>query len=133
MAISPYMYFIYPFWKSWQMEFNVLASTSQRQQRINSPVSDGFGRITLPNSPGLLYKNRSAWAATCFSKPVFLIEWKRGHYTISKRGRDLLSQNPAHIDLHTLSQYPEFSAFHQPKARSKPVMVKMELLNESPH
>ena len=115
MAVPPYTDFMLPI-------LEILADGVQRSRKQIAvlaadklAVSDTDRTITLPNSPGLLYKNRSAWAVTYLFKAGLLDRVERGQYTISKRGRDLLSQNPAHIDLHTLSQYPEFLAFHQPK------------------
>jgi restriction system protein len=115
MAVPPYTDFMLP-------TLELLADGKQRSRKQIAylaadklGISDKDRSITLPNSPGLLYKNRSAWAVTYLFKAGLLNRVERGQYTISERGRDLLRTKPPHIDLHVLSRYPEFLVFHQPK------------------
>lgn len=59
--------------------------------------------------------DRTQWSGTYLRKALLTETIGRGKYVITKRGLDLLSQNPTYIDRGFLSQYPEFVEFTQKK------------------
>lgn len=67
--------------------------------------------VLLPSGIMTVFKNRVGWARTYIKKAGLLSSPKRGVYVITERGRSVLSQNPPHINIKFLEQYPEFQAF----------------------
>jgi restriction system protein len=65
----------------------------------------------LPSAGYQVINNRAHWAKTYLVKAGLLEQPRRGIFRITERGLDLLRQNPARIDNHVLSRYPEFLAF----------------------
>lgn len=59
--------------------------------------------------------DRTQWSGTYLRKALLTETIGRGKYVITKRGLDLLSQNPTYIDRELLSQYSEFVEFAQKK------------------
>jgi len=65
----------------------------------------------LPSGQMTVFKSRVGWARTYIKKAGLLDSPKRGIYVITKRGQDVLAQNPIAINIKFLEQYPEFIAF----------------------
>jgi len=63
------------------------------------------------------FNNRVAWARTYLGKAMLVDAVSRGRFKISQRGIDLLATQPEYLDVRSLKQYPEFSAFAQPASR----------------
>jgi len=68
----------------------------------------------LPSGTQTKFDNRVAWAKSYFVQARVLEATKRGYFKITDRGRQLLSQGHAKIDVQVLNQYPEFVEFHSP-------------------
>lgn len=69
----------------------------------------------LPSGLQGTFTNRVGWAATYMKKAVLLESTRRGYYRITQRGKDLLSEKPALINIKLLERYPEFGLFKQLK------------------
>ncbi len=70
----------------------------------------------LPSGTQTVWENRVGWART-YLKKAGLVEYKkRGSFTITKIGKDVLTQNPSDIDNKFLMQFPDFVKF---KTRTK--------------
>lgn len=65
----------------------------------------------LPSGIQPKFDNRVGWVRTYLGKALLLESPKRGWFRISERGRAVLAQQPARIDMAFLSQYPEYHAF----------------------
>jgi restriction system protein len=65
----------------------------------------------LPSGQQPRFSNRVAWARSYMSKAGLLESTRRGHFRITQRGREVLSRNPANINVKFLEQFPEFVAF----------------------
>lgn len=57
------------------------------------------------------YKDRTTWAGTYLRKAGCVVSPKRGFYSITQRGVDLLATRPEEITVETLRQYEEFLVF----------------------
>jgi restriction system protein len=69
----------------------------------------------LPSGNQEIFDNRLGWART-YLKMAGLIQYKqRGHFQITDRGKSVLAQNPAVINVAFLSRFPEFLEFHARK------------------
>lgn len=61
-----------------------------------------------------VYLNRLGWARTYLKKAGLVESPGRALVKISPRGRSVLLENPAILNVKFLKQFPEFLAFHQP-------------------
>jgi restriction system protein len=65
----------------------------------------------LPGGRQTTFANRIGWARTYLGKAGLLEATRRGYFRITDRGREVLKQNPARIDIAFLSRFPEFTDF----------------------
>ena len=98
----------------------VLKATAAGEVRvadITTPVADELGlseedRSELLSS-GLQTKlaNRMHWATTYLAKAELVTRTRRGYYTITDRGRQVLASKPERIDIPFLQQFEEFRIY----------------------
>jgi restriction system protein len=88
----------------------------------------------LPSGKQTIFRNRVGWARTYLSKAGLLESSKRGFFQISKRGLEILSQNPNRIDNKTLKQFSEFNEFQNRKndKTAKVLTETAEDVNDTP-
>lgn len=72
----------------------------------------------LPSGRVTVMQNRVAWANVYMKKAGLLEAVKRGVFRITARGKEVLAQNPARVDMKFLEQFPEFIAFRDASANS---------------
>lgn len=65
----------------------------------------------LPSGLARTFVNRVGWATTYLYRVGLLSRPRRAVYAITERGREVLTANPARIDLSVLSQFSEFAEF----------------------
>jgi hypothetical protein len=65
----------------------------------------------------LLIQGRVTWARTYLGKAKLLEGTKRGHFIITKRGLEVLSEKPAEINFESLKKFPEFNTFLSPSQK----------------
>ena len=65
----------------------------------------------LPSGQQPTFTNRLNWAKTYLKKACLLGSNKRGSFQITKRGLDVLKENPERIDASFLKRFPEFIEF----------------------
>lgn len=76
-------------------------------------LSEEERRDLLPSGQQPTFDNRVGWAKTYMVKAGLLESPKRGLFQITNRGREVLSQNPATINVSFLEQFEEFVAFRK--------------------
>lgn len=76
-------------------------------------------RVLLPSGRQTTFRNRVGWSRTYLSKAGLLTTAKRGHFSITKTGQNVLAQKPARIDARFLLQFPSFVAFKETKNESE--------------
>src|SRR5438105_9265815 len=87
-------------------------------------IADTFGltpddrRERLPSGQARLL-NRVAWARTYLGKACLLETAGRGSVRITDRGKDLLAEKPARVDMRLLNRYPEYRAFREQSGASQ--------------
>lgn len=69
----------------------------------------------LPSGSQAVFNNRVGWARSYLKQAGLLASPKRGFFTITPKGTDLLSTNPTRINASTLEKYPEFIEFRNRK------------------
>jgi restriction system protein len=65
----------------------------------------------LPSGQQTVFQNRVGWARTYMKKAGLLASPRRGYLAITERGRSVLGENPAAIDVTFLERFPEFIEF----------------------
>src|ERR1035437_8111468 len=85
----------------------VLAASSKGEVRIGSVVEDLVGQLglsaeerseLLPSGKQTVFSNRVNWAKSYLTKARLVEITRRGHFTITERGRKLIESHPTHID-----------------------------------
>ena len=74
-------------------------------------LSDEERRQLLPRGGYPLSDNRVGWARTYLKHAGPLVSGKQGVFQISRRGTELLAENPERIDVTLLERYPRFREF----------------------
>lgn len=82
-------------------------------------LSDSDRREVLPSGRQAVFDNRVGWARTYMKKAGLLTSPQRGYFQITPRGRKVLTQGPARIDVQFLDQFCEFREFRRPSNRAK--------------
>ena len=73
----------------------------------------------LPSGSQAVFNNRVGWARSYLKQAGLLESPKRGFFTITPKGTELLGTNPEKIDISVLEQFPEFIEFkNRKKAKS---------------
>ena len=80
-------------------------------------LSEEERKEMLPSGKQRLFNNRVAWALTYIRKAGLVESPKRGIFTITERGQQVLSQNIEKIDIKFLNQFPEFVEFKSIKKK----------------
>lgn len=65
----------------------------------------------LPSGGTLTFASRVGWAKTYLKKAGLVCQPRRANVQITELGREAVNQNPRHIDVEFLTQYPDFIAF----------------------
>ena len=81
-------------------------------------LSENERRDLLPSGRQPIFNNRVGWAGTYLRKAGLLQSTRRGHFSITRRGLDVLRDQPKTIDKQFLDQFEEFREFRSRSARS---------------
>lgn len=84
----------------------------------------------LPSGSQAVFHNRVGWARSYLKQAGLLASTKRGFFTITQKGKELLATNPSRVDTSTLEQYPAFIEFKNRK-KEKGEEVEAELASSS--
>lgn len=80
----------------------------------------------LPSGTQSVFNNRVGWARSYLKQAGLLSSPKRGYFTITTKGLDLLKTNPSHINTAILEQYPEFLEFKSRKKTNEESLIEPE-------
>jgi restriction system protein len=78
-------------------------------------VTDDEQKELLPSGVAPVFYNRTAWAKTYLKKAGLIESPKLGFVVISKRGKEVLKNNPTIINVKYLKQFSEFVEFQSQK------------------
>ncbi|MCH8106404.1 MAG: restriction endonuclease [Proteobacteria bacterium] len=84
----------------------------------------------LPSGSQAVFNNRVGWARTYLKQAGLLASPKRGFFTITQLGTELLAANPAKIDISVLERYPEFIEFKNRKKEKSEYESQLEIPTE---
>lgn len=95
-------------------------------------LSDEEKKELLPSGQQAVFDNRVGWTRTHLKKAGLLQDPKRGFFQITERGKEVLSQNPAEINLKFLNQFPEFIEFKTSKKdNDKSELIEITEISET--
>ena len=77
----------------------------------------------IPSGLQTTFYNRVTWAQSYLRKALLIETTDRGHYQITDRGRQLLTQGLAKIDMKVLAQFPEYLEFKSARRKQKSIQV----------
>lgn len=80
-------------------------------------LSDEERRRLLPSGNDIIFDNKVKWARLYMGKAGLLESTKTGFWEITKRGLQVLSQNPTRIDVKFLEQFPEYHEWRKTTTR----------------
>jgi restriction system protein len=84
-----------------------------------SPLADQFGLTDderaelLPSGQQPRFNNRVAWAKVYLERAGLFAKTRRAHFQITPRGKEVLADPPARIDIAFLKRFPEFDDFRE--------------------
>jgi restriction system protein len=78
-------------------------------------LSEEERKVLLPSATARLFDNRVGWASTYLRKAGLIESKRRGNFSITERGKQVLSENPQKINVQFLEQFPEFVEFRKTK------------------
>ena len=88
------------------------SSRTLREQLAESVgVTQEEQAVLIPSGRQPLFTNRVAWALAHLKAARMLENPSRGVYRITRRGEDVLAENPSRVDLKYLRRFPEFLEF----------------------
>jgi restriction system protein len=90
-------------------EFSAKETTELLGQEFN--LTQEELQQLLPSGTQGLFANRAAWARTYLKQAKLIEPTRRGFFTITDRGRQVLDQPPQAINVQFLMQFPEFVEF----------------------
>lgn len=85
----------------------------------------------LPSGSQAVFNNRVGWARSYLKQAGLLASPKRGFFTITPKGTELLATNPEKIDISVLEQYPEFIEFKNRKKDKSETEAQVETSSKS--
>lgn len=74
-------------------------------------LTDAEKNEYLPSGQQTVFQNRVGWARTYMKKAGLLGSPRRGYFAITDRGRSVVAEKPAAIDVDFLERFPEFVEF----------------------
>ena len=95
-------------------------------------LTDDETRELVPSGRQPRFHNRVSWARTYLAKAGLLESPKRGYFSITDRGRDVLTGKPSEINIKFLEQFEEFKSFRQLRRALAPPVDATELSDEIP-
>lgn len=106
---------------------------------VIEPLAKDFGLTNdelsemLPSGKQTIFSNRVHWAKTYMSQAKLLEITRRAHFRVTDRGRQVLGEKPAKIDITLLERFPEFQEFKTRSREKQPVAAApIALTKEAP-
>jgi restriction system protein len=78
---------------------------------VEFQLTDAEKNEYLPSGQQTVFQNRVGWARTYMKKAGLLASPRRGFLAITDRGRSVIAERPAAIDVNFLERFPEFVEF----------------------
>lgn len=126
MAIPDYQSIMLPLLKLLKdEEEHSLREVSEKLANVFN-LSDDELKALLQSGQQAIFMNRVGWARTYLKKASLIESTKRSFFKISKRGTEVLKQNPSVVNVKFLEQYPEFVEFKESSKKEKNILSNSE-------
>ncbi len=86
----------------------------------------------LPSGQQEIFENRVGWARTYLKKAALIETTRRGFNQITKRGMEVLRQNPSRITNEYLEQFEEFKSFRSLRHTKEETESETNINNKTP-
>ncbi|WP_292387169.1 restriction endonuclease [Methanosarcina sp. UBA5] len=83
-------------------------------------LSEEEKRELLPSGQQAVINNQVGWARTYLKKAGLLASGRKGYFSITQKGQDVLREKPPFIDVNFLKRYKEFNDFYN---KDKPTLI----------
>lgn len=83
-------------------------------------------KLLLPSGRQPIFTNRTAWAKSYLKQAGLVTSPRRGCYTITARGKDVLTRNVSRIDIAYLMQFEEFRRFREKRDELNEILPPTE-------
>jgi restriction system protein len=93
-------------------------SDSEEALAVEFKLTPEERKVRLPSGVQEVFRNRIGWAKFHLKMAGLLETPKRGVYSITTRGLEVLKQTPPAINLRFLAQFPEYVAFRKAEKES---------------
>lgn len=90
-------------------EYRIREAVEQLAEEFK--LSEEERKELLPSGQQAVFNNRVGWARTYLKKAGLLDSRKKGYFSITLRGLDVLRESPLSIDVNFLKRYEEFNEF----------------------
>lgn len=131
MAVPPFQDFMLPFLQFIRDGAEHRITELFTYLSVKFALNDDDLKELLPSGRETRFRNRVYWARVHLGQAKLLDATGRGRFKITKRGQELLDQNPQKIDNKLLSQFPEFVDFRGSPAKGDAVEPQPELPAEN--
>src|SRR5690606_9578001 len=88
-------------------------------------VTEEEQKELLPSVAAPVFYNRTAWGKTYLKKAGLIDSPKQGFVVITRKGLEVLKQNPKAIDVKYLKQFPEFIEFQSAKRDNEATEIEI--------
>ncbi len=95
-------------------------------------LSEAERKVLLPSGLDELFDNRVGWAKTFLTKAMLLESTRRGYFSITKRGMDVLKKKQTRIDMKYLRQFPEYKEFRAIKREKNRGSAEVDKDDQTP-
>jgi restriction system protein len=121
MAIPDYQAIMLPFLKIAEAgkEHSKKDTTEKLANQFN--LTEFERRELLQSGKQEVFDNRVGWARTYLKKAGLIQSNRRGYFSITSRGTELLKQNQKMINNKILKQYPEFRTYKKDNKSETPI------------
>jgi restriction system protein len=83
-------------------------------------LSEEEKRELLPSGQQAVFNNRVGWTRTYLKKAGLLASGRKGYFSITQKGQDVLREKPPFINVNFLKRYKEFNNFYN---KDKPTLI----------
>lgn len=118
------------------------AAGEVRVPDLIDPIADAFDLTAeerdalLPSGGKTRLANRIGWAKTYLAKAGLVESKRRGYFSATERGREILAEHPSQIDIALLSRFQEFEQFRrssrEEQSNGRDVSRVVEASNQTP-
>lgn len=95
-----------------------LTETIQNVSKVFNLTTEEMKEL-LPNGKQNIVDNRVGWALTYLKKALLLESTRRAYFRVTKRGLDVLAENPPKINVRYLERFSELKEFMAVKKEKK--------------